>query len=256
MTKPIIGITSDTSFLERTDEYRGLEINYSQKVFSDAIFQAGGIPYMIPMNAGEYVEDVMSVIDGLILIGGHDVSPLVYKQEPRKKIGTIKPDRDTNDAVLFQGAVEKGIPVLGVCRGLQLINALLGGSLHQDLSEYEGISIQHDQKAKPEYMTHSISVDQDSYTSRLVDDQSLVNSIHHQIVNELAPGLKASVWSQDKVIEAFESTEDIPLIIGVQWHPEVLFERDPAHLRAFSDLVQRAENFKKTNVLLKYYVKN
>ena len=134
MTKPIIGITSDTSFLERTDEYRGLEINYSQKVFSDAIFQAGGIPYMIPMNAGEYVEDVMSVIDGLILIGGHDVSPLVYKQEPRKKIGTIKPDRDTNDAVLFQGAVEKGIPVLGVCRGLQLINALLGGSLHQDLS--------------------------------------------------------------------------------------------------------------------------
>lgn len=244
MTKPIIGITSDTSFLERTDEYRGLEINYSQKVFSDAIFQAGGIPYMIPMNAGEYVEDVMSVIDGLILIGGHDVSPLVYKQEPRKKIGTIKPNRDTNDAVLFQGAVEKGIPVLGVCRGLQLINALLGGSLHQDLSEYEGISIQHDQKAKPEYMTHSISVDQDSYTSRLVDDQSLVNSIHHQIVNELAPGLKASAWSQDKVIEAFESTEDIPLIIGVQWHPEVLFERDPAHLRAFSDLVQRAENFK------------
>src|SRR5699024_2060772 len=71
-----------------------------------------------------------------------------------------------------------------------------------------------------------------------------VNSIHHQIVNELAPGLKASAWSQDKVIEAFESTEDIPLIIGVQWHPEVLFERDPAHLRAFSDLVQRAENFK------------
>lgn len=86
MTKPIIGITSDTSFLERTDEYRGLEINYSQKVFSDAIFQAGGIPYMIPMNAGEYVEDVMSVIDGLILIGGHDVSPLVYKQEPRKRL--------------------------------------------------------------------------------------------------------------------------------------------------------------------------
>ena len=69
----------------------------------------------LELNAGEYVEDVMSVIDGLILIGGHDVSPLVYKQEPRKKIGTIKPDRDTNDAVLFQGAVEKGIPVLGVC---------------------------------------------------------------------------------------------------------------------------------------------
>lgn len=241
MTKPVIGITSDTNFLERTDEYMGLEINFSQKVFSDAIFEAGGIPYMIPMNAGEYADDIMSVIDGLIIIGGHDVSPLVYQQEPRKKIGTIKPDRDTNDTQLFRKAIDNGIPVLGVCRGLQLINAVLGGTLYQDLSEYDGISIQHNQKAKPEYVTHSINVDQDSYISRLVDDMSLINSVHHQMVDELAPSLKASAWSQDQVIEAFESKEETPLIIGVQWHPEVLFASDRSHLRPFADLVNRAK---------------
>ena len=240
MKKPVIGITSDTNFLERTDEYTGLEINFSQKVFSDAIFEAGGIPYMIPMNAGTYVEDIMSVIDGLIIIGGHDVSPLVYNQEPRKKIGTIKPTRDEHDTQLFHGAINKGIPVLGVCRGLQLINALMGGTLHQDLSEYEGITIQHDQKAKPEYVTHSIKVDPDSYTAGLVDNNTLVNSVHHQMVNKLAPSLKATAWSQDDVIEAFESTEEIPVIIGVQWHPEVLFAKDSEHLRPFTDLVERA----------------
>lgn len=241
MTKPVIGITSDTNFLERTDEYMGLEINFSQKVFSDAIFEAGGIPYMIPMNAGEYADDIMSVIDGLIIIGGHDVSPLVYQQEPRKKIGTIKPDRDTNDTQLFRKAIDNGIPVLGVCRGLQLINAVLGGTLYQDLSEYDGISIQHNQQAKPEYVTHSINVDQDSYISRLVDDKSLINSVHHQMVDELAPSLKATAWSQDQVIEAFESKEETPLIIGVQWHPEVLFASDRSHLRPFTDLVNRAK---------------
>lgn len=240
MKKPIIGITSDTNFLERTDEYMGLEINFSQKVFSDAIFEAGGIPYMIPMNAGAYVEDIMGVIDGLIIIGGHDVSPLVYNQEPREKIGTIKPTRDEHDTQLFHGALSKGIPILGVCRGLQLINALMGGTLYQDLSEYKGISIQHDQKAKPEYVTHSISVDPDSYTANLVDNNTLVNSVHHQMVNDLAPNLKATAWSQDDVIEAFESTEEVPLIIGVQWHPEVLFAKDKEHLRPFTDLIERA----------------
>lgn len=244
MTKPVIGITSDTDFLERTDEYMGLEINFSQKVFSDAIFDAGGIPYMIPMNAGDYAEDIMSVIDGLILIGGHDVSPLVYGQEPRKKIGTIKPDRDTNDSKLFKAAVENGKPVLGVCRGLQLINALMGGTLYQDLSEYEGIEIQHNQKAKPEYPTHSIKVAEASYMANLVDNMSLINSVHHQMVDELAEDLKASAWSQDGVIEGFESTEEIPLIIGVQWHPEVLYKNHRSHLRPFTDLVERANKLR------------
>lgn len=244
MTKPVIGITSDTNFLERTDEYMGLEINFSQKVFSDAIFEAGGIPYMIPMNAGAFSEDIMSVIDGLIIIGGHDVSPLVYGQEPRKKIQTIKPDRDENDSKLFYGAVEKGIPVLGVCRGLQLINALMGGTLHQDLSEAKDITIQHSQKAKPEYVTHSVKVATNSYMSNIIEDQTLVNSVHHQIVNDLAPNLEATVWSKDNVIEAFESKEAIPLIIGVQWHPEVLFTNDSTHLKPFTDLVERAIKLK------------
>lgn len=245
MTKPIIGITSDTNFLERSDGYFGLEVNFSQRVFSDAIFEAGGIPYMIPMNAGEYADDIISVIDGLILIGGHDVSPLVYDQEPREKIGHIKPDRDDNDAKLFRAALYQGKPVLGICRGHQLINALMGGTLHQDLSEYEGISIQHNQKAKPEYVTHSIRVEVDSYVSKLIDNQTLVNSVHHQMVNELAPSLKAVAWSQDDVVEAFESQEEIPLVIGIQWHPEVLFAKDPIHLRPFSDLVERAKTPKK-----------
>lgn len=245
MKKPIIGIISDTGFLEKTDKYRGLEINYSQTVFSDAIFKAGGIPHLLPMNAGEFADDIMSVLDGLIIIGGHDVSPLVYDQEIRAKNGPTKPERDENDTQLFKAAMEHKVPVLGVCRGHQLINAVLGGTLYQDLSEYPSTSIQHDQQSKPKELTHKIKFVEDTYFNRLFDEEIWVNSIHHQMVDELSPELKPTAWSTDQIIEGFESKEEIPLIIGVQWHPEVLFEQDSSQSGVFEDLIERAQHYSK-----------
>lgn len=248
MKKPVIGITSDTGFLEKSDKYLGLEINFSQKVFSDAIFQAGGIPHMLPMNAGEYAEDIMSVLDGLIIIGGHDVSPLAYNQEIRAKNGPTKPERDDNDTRLFKAAMENEIPVLGVCRGHQLINVILGGTLYQDLSEYSEYSetvIQHDQQSKPKELTHKIKFVEDTYSSGLFEKQIWVNSVHHQMVDDLSPELIPTAWSTDQIIEGFESKEETPLIIGVQWHPEVLFEQHANQLGIFKDLIERAKVYQK-----------
>lgn len=240
MRKPIIGITSDSDFLQRNNKYSGLEIYYSQTVFSDAVFETGGIPYMIPMSAGAYADDILNIIDGLIIIGGHDVSPLNYLQEPREKLGVIKPQRDASDLALFEAAQELRKPILGVCRGHQLVNVALGGSLYQDLSENSEITIQHDQMAKPDQVVHSIKVNPESYMAKLIDENTLVNSVHHQIIDQLAATLKASAWSNDGVIEAFESHEEVPLIIGVQWHPEVLYQDYSQQLGIFEDLINRA----------------
>lgn len=244
MHKPIIGITSDTNYIKRNDEYSGLEVNYSQKVFSDAVFAAGGLPYMIPMNGGDYADELMEVLDGLIIIGGHDVSPLVYGQEPRAKLGMTRPDRDASDLALFEEAKKRRVPVLGVCRGLQLINAAQGGTLYQDLSEDERIQVQHDQLAKPDQLVHAIFVQPGTNLSRIISDGEIVNSIHHQVIDQLGEGLTVSALSNDGVIEAMESQEKIPLIMAVQWHPETIFQDYPQHLKIFEDLIYRAEAYR------------
>lgn len=239
--RPIIGITSDSGHLVRNSTYSGLEIYFSQRMFADAIVAVGGLPWIIPMHAQQIAEPLMDELDGLILIGGHDVSPRYYDQEPREKLGVIKPDRDASDVALLQAAIAKDIPVLGICRGLQLMNAALGGTLYQDLSENSDIKIQHDQLASPEQVVHKVIVDQDSYLSHLIEDGAYVNSVHHQVIDELAPSLQACAWSGDGVIEAVVSGEDVPQMVGLQWHPETLYQVEPAQLAFFEDLIRRAQ---------------
>ena len=244
MRRPIIGITMDVGAMQASGTYTGLTVHYAQAAFAEAVEAAGGIPYLIPLNAQAYLSEVIELIDGLILIGGSDVGPIHYQQQPREKLGPIKPERDLTDIALFKAAVAAQIPVLGVCRGMQLLNAVLGGTLHQDLSENPNISIQHDQKSAPNVVTHTIEVASESYWSRLVTDQSYVNSYHHQVIDQLAPSLKATVFSSDQVIEAVESEEEVPLILGVQWHPETLYQDVSDQLAIFQDLIQRANHYR------------
>ena len=244
MRRPIIGITMDVGAMQASGTYTGLTAHYAQAAFAEAVEAASGIPYLIPLNAQAYLSEVIELIDGLILIGGSDVGPIHYQQQPREKLGPIKPERDLTDIALFKAAVAAQIPVLGVCRGMQLLNAVLGGTLHQDLSENPNISIQHDQKSAPNVVTHTIEVESQSYWSRLVTDQSYVNSYHHQVIDQLAPGLKATVFSPDQVIEAVESEEEVPLILGVQWHPETLYQDASDQLAIFQDLIQRANHYR------------
>lgn len=245
MRKPIIGITGNTSVL-KNDDFESFKINYSSTGFSTAISLAGGSPIIIPINDPAFAEEYIHLIDGLLLTGGQDVTPLLYGEEPRKVIGPTSPERDNCEVALIKEAIRQKKPILGICRGLQLINVVLGGSLLQDLSEDASITIQHVQRSQPEFSTHSIKVKSGTHLADIIQNNCHVNSVHHQAIKELGKGLTVSAWSPDNVIEAIEVVDDTQSIIGIQWHPELTFLENDESLAIFQDLVDRSLQSKKT----------
>lgn len=237
--KPIIGITGNTSAL-KNDDFEAFKINYSSTGFSKAISMAGGTPIIIPINDASFAKEYIQLVDGLLLTGGQDVTPLLYGEEPRKVIGPTSPERDKYEVALIQEAILQKKPILGICRGLQIINVVLGGSLLQDLSEDPSISLQHVQRSQPEFATHSIKVKSGTHISEIVENNSYVNSIHHQAIKDLGKGLTVSAWSPDNVIEAIEVVDDTQSIVGIQWHPEITFLDNDASLAIFKDLIVRS----------------
>lgn len=240
---PIIGITGNIITINDYD-FEFFDVNYSPKGFTQAVVKAGGVPIILPLANKENVTEYISMIDALILTGGEDVSPMLYNEEPRKVIGRTSPMRDEFEITLFKEAVLQKKPVLGVCRGLQLINVIFGGTLYQDLSEDKSISIQHVQKTKAEFVTHSIKVKTDSIISDIMESGDYVNSYHHQAINELGNGLEVTAWSKDNVIEAIESVDKDQGIVGVQWHPELNALTNEKSLKVFQNLVKRAKQGK------------
>ena len=237
--KPIIGITGNQTILNN-DAYKPFNINYSPAGFSNAIARAGGTPIILPIATPEIAHSYVSLIDGLLLTGGQDISPQLYGEEPRNVIGEVAPDRDALEVALIQEALKQGKPILGVCRGMQLINVTLGGTLYQDLVTEANVTIQHQQKAQPEFVTHSVIVDAHSHLATLIPNGKLINSVHHQGIKQLAPTLRASSWSPDSVIESIEWIDENHSIVGIQWHPELTFDKHEESLKLFEDLIQRA----------------
>lgn len=239
MKRPIIGITGNTSAF-KTDDFEAFKINYSSTGFSTAISMAGGTPIILPINEAAFAKEYIQLIDGLLLTGGQDVTPLLYGEEPRKVIGPTSPERDNCEVALIKEAIRQKKPILGICRGLQLINVVLGGSLLQDLSEDESITIQHVQRSQPEFSTHSIKVKSGTHLADIIENNSYVNSVHHQAIKDLGKGLTVSAWSPDNVIEAIEVVDDTQSIIGIQWHPELTFLDNDDSLAIFKDIVERS----------------
>lgn len=239
--KSIIGITGNTSALTN-DDFDAFKINYSSTGFSSAISKVGGVPIIIPINDPAFAKEYIQMVDGLLLTGGQDVSPMLYGEEPRQVIGPTSPDRDRGEVALIKEAIRQKKPILGICRGLQLINVVLGGSLLQDLSEDNSITLQHVQKSQPEFATLSIKVKAGTHIADIMPNNSFVNSVHHQAIKELGAGLTVSAWSPDNVIEAIELVDDDQSIIAIQWHPELTFLNDNASLEIFADLIKRAQN--------------
>lgn len=237
--KPIIGITANKTLLNN-DQYHPFLINYSPVGFSEAIIQAGGIPLIIPISDPEVAERYLTLVDGLLLTGGQDVSPQLYNEEPRHVMGETSPERDASELALIKSAIALKKPMLGVCRGMQLLNVALGGSLYQDLHTDADIAIQHVQKSQPDCPTHSIKIEPESHLASLITYDNHVNSIHHQAVKQLGEGFSATAWSLDGIIEAIERIDEQMSIIGVQWHPELSFTKQPESLALFTDLINRA----------------
>lgn len=248
MTKinaPIIGITTfcKQEEVKNSRKYNKLNCNYI-----DGIAETGGQPLLIPeLNNLKKAKPYIDLLDGIIFSGGKDISPALYGEKPISAVDSNL-NRDKWEIKLLELALEKGIPVLGICRGMQLINIVLRGTLYQDIVEQYNKELIHLAKSDEEgleYVQHKIKIEPDTKLSRFLCTRELeVNSYHHQAVKELGENLQVSARSEGGIIEAIES-ENEEFLLGVQWHPEDLLEKYSCFNNLFQELVERARPNKK-----------
>lgn len=217
MKRPRIGITiqqhGGTPEIKRGRPLYFLACEYAQRVR-----EAGGVPLLLPPGPVEL--EVLGALDGLLLSGGEDVAPGYYGEAALPQLGTVDADRDTQELPLAAAAAERQMPILAICRGTQLLNVALGGTLYQDLAVQHAGALNHAQDRPVHESTHDVRLAPDSLLARLAGAPGLpVNTFHHQAVKVLAPGLEATAWASDGVVEAFEGTRG--WTVGVQWHPEL-----------------------------------
>lgn len=212
-----------------------------------SILKAGGIPFIIPpFENTDILISLLDSLDGLLLTGGADINPLFLKEEPVKELHNINPFRDRQELLLTRLAANRQIPILGICRGMQVMNVALGGSIYQDIHvQMEGKRIKHSQDMDRAFASHTIQIEHDSLLARIMKTTSLpVNSFHHQAINEAAPGFRISARAADQVAEAIESTE-YKSMLGVQWHPECfILNGDEYMMPLFEWLLQEATSFR------------
>jgi putative glutamine amidotransferase len=230
----------------------GLSTNRDQKNAIDcmpgdyilSVLRAGAFPLILPMippeqpNFQELMDEALGVVDGLVFTGGPDLDPAYYGEEILPGCHTPVPDRDKADLTLMEKALKARKPFLGICRGIQVLNVLMGGSLYQDIPSQLRLPIVHAKTGISE--AHKAILWKDSLVYSLMRDETIpVNSRHHQAVKGIAPGLKATACSEDGLVEALEFLDGRPAL-AVQWHPENLAGDNPQHQALFDWLVREA----------------
>ncbi|WP_208560589.1 gamma-glutamyl-gamma-aminobutyrate hydrolase family protein [Marinilactibacillus kalidii] len=242
--KPVIGILGNvlTNFSPR---YESLPISYTPHGFVEALQAAGALPVIFPISSEENARQYVKSVDAILLAGGQDVSPLSYGEEPHLKLQDTSLERDQFEMAVIKEAWAENKPVLAICRGLQIFNVAFGGTLYQDVSLYPSLGVQHVQESTPETAAHSVKIKEDSWLGQLYGTSAHVNSYHHQAIKELAEGLRPVGWSSDGLIEAFESSDDQHITIGVQWHPELMIHNNKAAQGLFDAYVKTVIDWKK-----------
>jgi putative glutamine amidotransferase len=235
MNRPLIGITTHPS----TAGAGAADQLPAQAAYVRAIAEAGGIPVFIPLTLMEYDLAVLfERLNGLLLSGGGDVDPALYGALASTSLRSVDPARDRTELVLARWAATRGKPLLGICRGLQVVNVACGGTLIQDiLAEHTG-ALDHDGPERPpSALAHPVRLEPGSQLARLLPQDPLeTNSAHHQAIKALGRGLSVAAWSRDGIIEAVEVAGH-PWGMAVQWHPERLLERSESRA-LFSAFIQ------------------
>lgn len=237
MSRPLIGITSGFAHIPTIGG--PLPIHYVGTHLASAVWEAGGLPWIMPALP-EAAQAVAEQLDGLLLGGGADVNPGLYGDSARP--GTqIDERRDRFELALIQHALERNLPILGTCRGIQILSVALGGMLYQDLSTDRPTSVTHLQSLPASENHHQVTLYEDSRLAKILGSTTVqVNSLHHQGVEDPGPRLRVVGYAEDGLIEAVE----IPdlWVIAVQWHPEFLYKARPEALATFKALVEASQN--------------
>jgi putative glutamine amidotransferase len=237
MARPRIGVTS-WHHPDREERWEYVRDNYTRSVY-----RGGGLPIIFPMPSAEpaALDDYLASVDGLLFTGGEDVHPEFYGEAVRPRCEDIDRDRDLFELGLAKRALDRGIPTFGICRGHQLLNVACGGTLYQDLSERPGTVPEHRTKREARaQLRHGVRILAGTQLHQIVGAEELkVTSTHHQFINRLGDGLKATALSDDGIVEAIEFPSH-PFFLAVQWHPERMADHDPAQLALFQALVRAA----------------
>jgi putative glutamine amidotransferase len=235
MRKPLIGLTCT-----RNPSNTGNPALAVDEAYTRAVSQAGGLPVLVPLGLNdETLREIISHLDGILFTGGGDVAPGQYGSPDHPLVHSIDLDRDRVEISLFHEATSRELPLLGICRGLQLINVACGGTLYEDILDQKPGALQHQWGGlQPRhYHAHSVEVADGSCLHKVLDAPTIsVNSLHHQGINRLGQGLISSAYSPDGLIEGIELS-GYPYGLAVQWHPEWL--PDQAEMRQlFRSLVE------------------
>ncbi len=240
-SNPVIGISGN---------FRDGDCTLAQGYYM-SVLEAGGTPVIIPPYDDEKaLVSILDSLDGIVLSGGADIDPEYLREEPLDCI-SINPRRDTQELMLVRMAVDRQIPVLGICRGIQMLAAALGGKLYQDIkTQHDRECIEHSQTIARPLPSHEVTLDKDSLLYKLFGKERLaVNSFHHQAVKEVPAGFRVTAVAPDGIIEGMESTAFRP-ILGVQWHPECfLLGNDRTMMPIFNWLMEQASLFKRAKQL-------
>ncbi|MEP7342862.1 MAG: gamma-glutamyl-gamma-aminobutyrate hydrolase family protein [Acidobacteriota bacterium] len=236
--RPLIGITER---LNAEDSF------YLRRYYAEAVEAAGGVPVHIPLISNrEYLTALCDRLDGLVLSGSNsDLDPVFYGEEPQPKLGPVIPERDEVDLMLLEIAEARAMPVLGICFGMQSLNVARGGSLVQDIETQVVNPIKHEQGEVRNRPSHQIDIESDSLLAQLANARTVrVNSSHHQAVKNVGRNLRVIAIATDGVIEAVVDTRADRFVLGVQWHPEIGWQRDRLSQAIFSKFIEGSVQYR------------
>jgi putative glutamine amidotransferase len=240
--KPIIGVTPDFNAGDRK-EWGGREPTYFLRArYIRAVEELGGVPLVLPLLTDQATRlRLLQQLDGILLTGsGPDLPPSLYGERQRYPFKLVSERRASFEMDIVRLARQADVPLLGICGGMQTMNVACGGSLYQDIASQVSKPLQHRQRTSATNLSHTVSVTPGSLLRRIVRSVSMrVNSSHHQSVKAVAPSLIASALASDGIVEAIESPTN-RFFLGIQWHPEFLFDRHLFHRRLFKAFLRSA----------------